>query len=198
MVVLQNTVRSLFINPQLAAQLNQHGFSLYSLDGPEGPVAYSSIPPLLRLLLVTDGTVTKSLEALFNIPIKVLVHSQEPKFAAALDANTRGNLKSERVLVREVSLVRTDSVQIMAHAHSRIALDLLPEELAAGLLAGQYGIGELIRSQGLDSYRQLEDLGVSRRDHALGIWRRYAICKQGTVLMQVEEWFPWNVYAGAM
>jgi chorismate-pyruvate lyase len=86
----------------------------------------------------------------------------------------------------------------MAQAHSLIALDLLPADLAAGLLAGELGIGELIRSQGLDTYRQLVDLGISRREEALGIWRRYYICKQGTVLMQVEEWFPWTVYAAAV
>ena len=51
--------------------------------------------------------------------------------------------------MRDVTLVRTDSHQLMAQAHSIIALDLLPADLAAGLLAGQFGIGELIRSQGL-------------------------------------------------
>lgn len=149
----------------------------------------------MRLLLVTDGTVTKSLEALFNIPIKVIVQRQEPVAAAGYSAS---GLNSQQLLVRDVTLVRTDSHQLMAQAHSIIALDLLPADLAAGLLAGQFGIGELIRSQGLDTYRQLTDVGVSRRDESLGIWRRYAICKQGTTLMQVEEWFPWTVYAAAV
>lgn len=186
------------INAQFAKQLNHNGFSLYSLEGPEGPIAYSSIPPLLRLLLVTDGTVTKSLEALFNIPIKVIVQRQEPVAAANLAQSVVCDLQSEQLLVRDVTLVRTDSHQLMAQAHSLIALDFLPADLAAGLLVGELGIGELIRSQGLDTYRQLVDLGISRREEALGIWRRYYICKQGAVLMQVEEWFPWTVYAAAV
>lgn len=147
---------------------------------------------------MTDGTVTKSLEALFNIPIKVMVLRQEAMAAAHLTEGELSGLASQQLLMRDVTLVRTDSHQLMAQAHSMIALDLLPADLAAGLLAGQFGIGELIRSQGLDTYRQLVDVGVSRREDALGIWRRYAICKQGLVLMQVEEWFPWTVYAAAM
>lgn len=147
---------------------------------------------------MTDGTVTKSLEALFNIPIKVVVLRQEAMSAAHLTESELFGLASQQLLMRDVTLVRTDSHQLMAQAHSMIALDLLPADLAAGLLAGQFGIGELIRSQGLDTYRQLVDVGVSRREDALGIWRRYAICKQGLVLMQVEEWFPWTVYAAAM
>jgi chorismate-pyruvate lyase len=166
--------------------------------GPAGPIPYSSIPPLLRLLLVTDGTVTKSLEALFNIPIQIVVQRQELLAATDVNKYPACELNSQQLLMRDVTLVRTDSHQLMAQAHSMIALDLLPADLAAGLLAGQLGIGELIRSQGLDTYRQLVDVGVSRREDALGIWRRYAICKQGLVLMQVEEWFPWTVYAAAM
>lgn len=127
-----------------------------------------------------------------------MVLRQEAMAAAHLTEGELSGLASQQLLMRDVTLVRTDSHQLMAQAHSMIALDLLPADLAAGLLAGQFGIGELIRSQGLDTYRQLVDVGVSRREDALGIWRRYAICKQGLVLMQVEEWFPWTVYAAAM
>ncbi|RYZ95531.1 MAG: DUF98 domain-containing protein [Moraxellaceae bacterium] len=185
----------MFINSQLASELNQHGFSSAFLTGPHGPVLFSAIPSLLRLLLVTDGTVTKALEAYFNVPIRVQLLSQFP--TVNLAANDALALDAKRVILRSVQLIRTDSNMIMACARSTIALDLLPEDLADGLLAGHLGIGELIRSQGLDTYRQLRDLGVSEREGVLGVWRRYAICKQHIALMQVEEWFPWNVYASA-
>ncbi|HEY6529082.1 MAG TPA: chorismate pyruvate-lyase family protein [Cellvibrionaceae bacterium] len=153
------------------------------------------MPSLLRLLLATDGTVTKALEAYFNVPIKVHLLSQYP--TEDVPAKDMLALDSKRVILRTVQLVRTDSDTIMASARSTIALDLLPEDLAEGLLAGHLGIGELIRSQGMDTYRQLRDLGISEREGVLGVWRRYAICKQQEALMQVEEWFPWGVYAGS-
>jgi len=177
--------------------LNQHGFSRQRLDSPEGPIDFGSIPPLLRLLLVTDGTVTKSIEALFNIPIKVLVARQEPVDKTEWISNYPFRLISSKMLARDVTLVRADSLQVMARAHSTIALDLLPRDLAAGLLEGKLGIGELIRSQGIDTYRSLTDVGISKRGDNLGLWRRYAICQRQLVLMQVEEWFPWTVYAWA-
>lgn len=159
---------------------------------------FSAIPPLLRLLLVTDGTVTKALEAYFNVPIKVHVHSQCPISSSDLNRHENFGLSAQRVILREVTLEQADHQIVMAFARSTIALDLLPEDLAEGLLTGQLGIGELIRSQGLDTYRQLQDLGVSERDGVLGVWRRYAICKQQVALIQVEEWFPWNVYADSL
>lgn len=155
---------------------------------------FSGLPPLLRLLLVTDGTVTKALEAYFNAPIQVQLVRQHPIHAQDLGRESLFQLNAQRIILREVALLRVHDQTIMAQARSSIALDLLPEDLAAGLLAGHFGIGELIRSQGLDTYRQLHDLGVSERDGQVGVWRRYAICKTSVALMQVEEWFPLRAY----
>jgi chorismate-pyruvate lyase len=157
-------------------------------------VLFSALPALLRLLLVTDGTVTKALEAYFNTPIQVHLLNQYPINTDDLTTSIECELNARRIILREVQLVRTSDQAVMAAARSLIALDLLPENLAEGLLAGHLGIGELIRSQGLDTYRQLRDLGISERDGQQGVWRRYVICTEQVALIQVEEWFPLAVY----
>lgn len=177
----------------MAQELNQQGFSTASLAGPQGSVLFADIPPLLRLLLVTDGTVTKALEAYFNSAVQVHLIGQgrEPSRAGVFD---KINLVSKDLMYREVHLVKRVNHTVLAQAESIIALDRLPADLAESLLAGRFGIGELIRSQGLDTYRQLCDLGICERNAVLGVWRRYEICQQGTALIQVQEWFPWELH----
>lgn len=106
----------------------------------------------------------------------------------------RANISTCDPMLRQVQLVRSDTQSVLVQAESIIALDLLPLELADGLMAGKLGIGDLIRAQSLDTYRQLLDLGISQRAGRVGVWRTYAICREHQALMQVQEWFPWDVF----
>jgi chorismate-pyruvate lyase len=188
----------------LAAALNRTGFVAHAqLGSAEQNLAFAQIPPLLRLLLVTDGTVTKSLEAYFAEPVVVQLQTQAlqpprhwPLHAAHSDSVALDQ-SLQPLLSRQVKLCGEQSGLCYAQADSWIAIDLLPKHLAEGLLAGQLGIGELVRSQGLDTYRALQDLGVLQQDGQTWVWRDYAICTHQRELMRIREHFPLALYAAA-
>lgn len=119
------------------------------------------LPPLLRTLVITDGTVTKTLEAFFWEPVVVdtlhqsLTHAEQP--IEWLDAPA-----GEELLVRRIRLRGTNTGTIYAFAFSLIRTASISPELRQGLLDGLIGIGELIRDCGLESYRELLHFGHTR------------------------------------
>lgn len=166
--------------------------------GDSTEVAMASLPAFLRTLLVTDGTVTKSLEAYYWEPISVAgVTQRVTQSEAAIDwLDVRSG---EQVLARYVQLHGEHSHNIYANAFSIIRLELIPAELRAKLLDGSLGIGELIRSCGLETYRELMELGMTD-DFSLGgeygdvkeecVYRTYRITLNHQPAMLVTECFP--------
>lgn len=139
----------------------------YRIGRPDRPaVAMGSLPPVLRSLLVTDGTVTKTLEAYFWEPVQVtglrqrVVHAEAPIAWLGMPAGSP-------LLARHVALRGEHSGRHFANAFSAIRLDAVPVALRTRLLDGDIGIGDLIRSCGLESYRELLELAMSD-DFALG------------------------------
>lgn len=168
-----------------------------------GVVPLAALPPFLRTLLVTDGTVTKSLEAYFWEPVAVrpIRHARltlaapEPGLAAAPGA---------AVLRREVSLTGQSSGRCYACARSVLALDELAPRLRAGVVEGRIGIGELLREQGVETYREIFDLSWlpagTRHDPLLAplagdiVARAYRIRVGGSPAIVVREFFPLDLY----
>lgn len=160
-------------------------------------VAMQSLPAFLRTLLVTDGTVTKSLEAYYWEPIAITGVTQRVTQAeGAIDwLDVRGG---EQVLARYVQLLGERSRRTFANAFSIIRLELIPAELRARLLDGSLGIGELIRSCGLETYRELMEIGMTD-DFSLGgescgveeecVYRTYRITMNHRPAMLVTECF---------
>ena len=122
-------------------------------------VDLSLLPPFLRTLLVTDGTVTKTLEAFYWEPIKVVSITQElvqkPNRITVFDKDEVGQF-----LHREIELVGQYTDTSYATADSYICLSRLPSSTAERLIANKIGIGELLRDEGLESYREIFDFGV--------------------------------------
>ncbi len=156
-------------------------------DGLVMPLA--KLPAFLRLLLTTDGTVTKSLEAYFweTVEIADLVQT------LGVDQSTNGVLAAPQ-LFRKVNLVGSHSKRRYARAESTVAINDLPPHLADDLLAGQIGIGELVRASGLSSFRQILAVGLHSTPLGLEIWRRYAIYVHEQPAIQITEWFPLAIY----
>ncbi len=170
-------------------------------DGGREPLA--ALPPFLRTLLVTDGTVTKSLEAYFWEPVTVRpirhaiapLTAPEPGLAAAPGAS---------VLHREVCLSGRESGRCYACARSVLALDELAPRLRAGVVEGRIGIGELLREQGVETYREIFDLlwlpdGAPRDALLAGlagdvVARAYRIRVGGSPAIVVREFFPLALY----
>lgn len=123
------------------------------------PVPIETLPPFLRALLVTDGTVTKMLEAYFWEPVVVDTLRQEFVTAAAeipwIDVQA-----ADQVLVRRARLRGADSGSHYAHALSLIRTERIPTSFRQRLIDREIGIGALIRDSGLESYREVMEIGV--------------------------------------
>jgi chorismate-pyruvate lyase len=166
-------------------------------------VPMAALPPFLRTLLVTDGTVTKSLEAFYWEPIDVETVSQAVVQAEA-DIDWLDLGRGEEIIARRVKLRGRTSNVLYTLANSLVRPHLIPKALRARLMAGALGIGELIRDCGLETYRELLEIGVSGSmppggdaERATGphIHRTYRIVVDGRPAILVTEYFPLAVFA---
>ena len=167
-------------------------------------VDMAAVPPFLRTILITDGTVTKSLEAYYWEPVVVEMDFQHSVITIQ-NINWLHTLAGEEILLRGVQLRGAHSGNGYATAFSAIRHKLLPENLCQGLLAGSLGIGMLIRDSGLETYRQILDVGVKRQK--LGqinsklppqpydyVFRTYRIFIAHEPVIIITESFPWALY----
>ncbi|NND36241.1 MAG: DUF98 domain-containing protein [Gammaproteobacteria bacterium] len=162
----------------------------------------ASLTPLMRALLVIDGTVTKILEAYFLEPVDVQRISQSTdKLGAAdvwLDADA-----GERIVNREVVLVGRESQRVYTYAQSTIMRDRLTDRMEAGLDADNFGLGRILLDSAAEMRRECLWYGRQRlanppppmsahADEAL-VSRTYRVIKDGAPLMMITERFPPDV-----
>lgn len=163
----------------------------------------AALPPIVRTLLVTDGTVTKTLEAYFWEPIQV---EQMGQRVAPLDKDIKqmGLSAGDDVLLRDVSISGTRSGDVYAYATSVLNISHLPEDVRNQLIAGTIGIGELLRDKGLETYRQVIDMYRELKTEVIPgskgqycgelICRTYLIHIDNDPVIQVTEKFPYRLY----
>ena len=154
----------------------------------------AELPPFLRALLVTDGTVTKILEAYFWEPVAVDTLEQRFEDAQApvpwVEVAT-GDL----CLVRDARLRGVDSGCAFAEAFSLIRAELIPDDFRRRLIDREIGIGALIRDSGLESYREVLDVGLDRRaPGGESVFRTYRIIIEGRPVILITEYFPLALY----
>jgi chorismate-pyruvate lyase len=157
----------------------------------------SDLPPFLRALLVTDGTVTKILEAYFWEP--VVVDTLEQRFEVAEAPVPWITLATgDRCLIRDARLRGLRSGRAYAEAFSVIRTELIPEGFRRRLIDREIGIGVLIRDSGLESYREVLDVGLdSDQPGKTSVFRTYRIVIDGHPVILISEYFPLEIYLGA-
>ncbi|AZZ94567.1 chorismate lyase [Hahella sp. KA22] len=163
----------------------------------------AAMPPILRTLLVTDGTVTKTLEAYYWEPLMVEQLGQSEQ-ALEEDVEEMSCHKGDTVLRRNVCIRGVDSGDIYAYATSIIKTQDLPEQISDQLLQGKIGIGELLREMGLETYRQVADIYREIKQEVVPgsssyycgelICRTYYIYVGHNPVIQVTEKFPYRLY----
>jgi len=160
------------------------------------------LPPFLRALLVTDGTVTKILEAYFWEPVEVVTLRQE-LICAERPIHWIGVAEGDRVLMRRARLSGGDSARVYATAFSVIRPELIPETFRQRLIDREIGIGVLIRDSGLESYREVLEVGIEAvdgngegraRERADLVFRTYRIIIDGEPVILITESFPLDLY----
>lgn len=166
----------------------------------------TKLPAFLRTLLVTDGTVTKSLEAWFweNVKVDPVSNQLETLEDTVLGLEVDSG---DKVLQREVILRGVQSNKVYACARSTVSLKHLPKEVGLALEKGEIGIGELLREKGVETYRDIFNINylskLPKDDtlisslHAEVLSRSYRIRVNGHPAIIVTEFFPVDVYMGS-
>lgn len=178
-----------------------HGFKLINEKGgiSHNGINFEKTSPFLRALLVTDGTVTKFLEAYLWEPISVEKLYQR-KISVNKDIPLLDLKKGGKVLKRKVLLKGTNSGNVYTFAESFIRTDRLKESIRKDIENGRIGIGELLRDKRLETYRELLDYG-RKKAGKLGkyfgihpdsyiLFRTYIIISGGKPAIMITEQFP--------
>lgn len=152
------------------------------------------LPAFLRVLLTTDGTVTKSLESFFWEPVSVVKCRQQRHILSEPLASI-AKQSDDEVLLRDVFLQGDDSKRIYAYASSFICLEALPASIRVDLEQDRVGIGELLRECGLETYRELIRFGKEELDGAMLITRTYRIVMGKLPFIEITEKFPLAIYS---
>ena len=158
-----------------------------------GPVNLRAVGPLLRALLVTDGTVTKFLEAVTMERVEVAILAQSEieltEYHDTLEAQP-----NSRVITRTVSLIGTTTKRHYAEATSLLVVDRLPVEVRRRLEDHPQGIGRILLESRLETRREVlwygRDPSESTDRGVGGIRRAYRIISGGAPLMLITESFP--------
>lgn len=189
-----STDRKVTLDREVAAQLIDQD------DAKGAPsLRFSELPPFLRVLLMTDGTVTRSLEAYFGEPIDVdvLSHSELRSDRSYPEVNVA---LGDPILRRCVTLRGRITRSIYAFAESVVVLASISNEMKRKLIEERKGIGELLSASKLETFRELLRIRracakewavhLSVAEDARVVIRNYKIFRDGRAAMEIEEVFP--------
>lgn len=166
---------------------------------------FEEMSPFLRALLVTDGTVTKFLEAYLWEPISVEKLLQKETLLED-DAPLLELKKGEPVILRRILLRGVKSRRVYTFAESLIRIRLLEKSIQRDLIEGRLGMGELLRDRRLETYREILEFGNEKAGRELSAnfeikegspiyFRRYRINVKGhPVILITENFFEPNFY----
>lgn len=162
-------------------------------------VSPSALTPLQRSLLVTDGTVTKLLEAHHAEPVAIETLRQDTMRLSA-DDGWLDACAGAAVINREVALRGARSGRVYVWAETLLVADRLPDSVRAGLQANPGGLGRILSESRLETRREILWWGVEEPGTLPGqidplgprfLARTYRVMHAGVVLMLITERFPW-------
>jgi chorismate lyase len=153
----------------------------------------------LRILIASDGTLTRALGILADDEIVVQIVEQHvvgeaPKIAG-LD-----QLPTGRFLQRRILLNGRDSGRSFIAAETLVAIDLLPPAITATLLDTQLPIGEIMAANCLETYKEAADVWVGRPPNWVAlagyqnsesrvVARRYRVIADRQPVIIITEYF---------
>ena len=161
------------------------------------------LTPFQRGLLVTDGTVTRFIEAYTLLPVEVVLLQQKKQILDTehiwLKLPAREEVISRQVILQTHSQ-EASSPTIHTYADSLIVPQRLPQSLLNELESDKQGLGGLLRHSGLETRRELlwcgietlSDLPPAIEDlegHTF-ISRTYRVFVNQEPLMLINEKFP--------
>jgi beta-ribofuranosylaminobenzene 5'-phosphate synthase len=156
-----------------------------------------------KILLTTDGSVTRILEALVGEEVMVVTEMQEVISANKELASELDIREGAKVNHRVVDL--RSSTATLAHAISYAPLERLGEDFKEDIMKKDIPIGRIMSSLNMESRREIQEIGTFRGDEelcgkfnlptgSLFLNRRYHVVHMGEVLISITEIFPKGVY----
>ena len=166
-------------------------------------ISLARLTPFQRGLLVTDGTVTRFIEAYILTPVEVVLLHQKKQILSTehpwLQLPAGENIISRQVVLQTHSQNKSSPI-IHTYATSLIAPQRLPQSILDGLTNNKQGLGGLLRCSGLETRRELLWCGVetltdlpSAVAHLEGetfINRAYRVFANQEPIMLINEKFP--------
>jgi len=161
------------------------------------------LTPFQRGLLVTDGTVTRFIEAYTLLPVEVVLLQQTKQI---LDTEhiwlklPAGEEVISRQVILQTHSQEASSPTIHTYADSLIVPQRLPQSLLNELESDKQGLGGLLRHSGLETRRELLWCGIETLsdlppaiedlDGETFISRTYRVFVNQEPLMLINEKFP--------
>ncbi|ORB86272.1 chorismate--pyruvate lyase [Mycobacterium kansasii] len=161
----------------------------------------------LRILLATNGTLTRILNVVANEEIVVQIVNQQIRRTAAKVAELGPSVVG-RVLQRNILLKGRNSGTVFVAAESLVAIDLLPPEIMVRLTRTDHPIGEVMAASYIETFKEAARvwLGDLPRWLALDgyqhsrrrtVGRRYRILTGGQPVIVITEYFLRAVFHDA-
>ena len=156
-----------------------------------------------RGLLVTDGTVTRFIEAYTLAPVEVVLLEQRKQTLSTehtwLELSSGDQVISRQVVLQTHSQNESSPI-IHTYADSLIVPQRLPQSLLDGLITDQQGLGGLLQSSGLETRRELLWCGIeiltdlpaaiSHLEGETFISRTYRVFANREPIVLINEKFP--------
>ena len=163
----------------------------------------AQLTPFQRALIVTDGTVTRLIEAYTLAPVEVVLLHQEKQTLCT--EHTWLELPSGAPVIARQVVLQTPSIgnetpKIQAYATSLIVPQHLPKGILDGLESDPAGLGGILQNSGLETRRKLlwccceiaRDLpeAIAHLEGEPLLSRTYRVFANKKPIMLITEKFP--------
>lgn len=161
------------------------------------------LSPVQKILLGTDGSVTKMLEVITGSPVGVTTRVQEIIGADRRIAEELQIDPGDPVNYRVVELKNNDSTEVLVYAVSYTPVNRLDPEVKADFMMADIPIGKIMQKHKMETRREIIDAEVLRADtrfsRTFGIFkdeailsRDYRIIHHDRPIIKINEIFPYN------
>ncbi|MCK4270651.1 MAG: DUF98 domain-containing protein, partial [Methanogenium sp.] len=138
------------------------------------------LSPVQKILLGTDGSVTKLLEVITGSPVGITTRVQE-----IIDADNRiaEELQidpGDPVNYRVVELKNNDTAEVLVYAVSYTPVNRLDPEVKADFMLADIPIGKIMQKHKMETRREITDAGVLKADTIFS--RTFGIFKDEALL----------------
>lgn len=122
-----------------------------------------------KILLAETGTVEQVLSILTGSTVRVRVVEQK---------------EHTRTIARQ-SLIVDDVGKVLIRAHCKVFTRVLPAKVVSQIKRQQSGIGSIIASSGLETFRKIVELGYDPAGRS--VFRKYQIIYRKKVAFEIKE-----------